>query len=76
MVRHGVPSVRNTVEAISKSCPIIGHHMKIFKEKPGVISPDACWVAWHRCYLYTSDTLLGLLWDMLTNWNNDSRLIG
>ena len=50
--------------------------MKIFKEKPGVISDDACWVCFSGCYMYTGDTLFQLFVDMLKFWNSDSRMIG
>ena len=50
--------------------------MKIFKEKPGVISRNACWVCLHKEYLYTSSTLLGLLRKVITEWNHDLHLVG
>lgn len=50
--------------------------MKIFKAKAGVISPEPCWVCFHSCYIYTADTFLGLLWAMITQWNDDSNLVG
>lgn len=50
--------------------------MKIWREKAGVLSEEPCWVALHGCYLYTADTLLGLLWLAVTEWNNDRHLAG
>jgi len=49
--------------------------MKIFKEKPGVISPNEVWCCIHENYLYTANTLLELV-DILNNeWENDRHLI-
>lgn len=50
--------------------------MTIYREHSGVIGHGACWVCFHRSYLYTHDTLPGLLWLMLTEWNHDRHLIG
>ncbi len=50
--------------------------MKIFREKAGIISVDRCCVAYHKGYLYTADTLLQLLWTVLTEFNNDKHLVG
>jgi len=52
------------------------HKLTISKEKPGVISEDACWVCIYDCYFYTGDTFWLLLKDMWKWWNNDLRLIG
>lgn len=48
--------------------------MTILKERAGVISKEPVWVCLHKEYMYMSDTLLGLLIDMIKNWNSDSRL--
>lgn len=56
-----------------------GVPLSIFKERPGVISEDACWVCWHNdglIYLYTADTLLGLARKIRRSWKNDSCLVG
>lgn len=52
--------------------------MKIFKEKPGVISEGPCWVAVPKScdYLYIEDTLLKLLWTLITEWKHDRHLAG
>jgi len=50
--------------------------MKIFREKPGIISEDACWVGLHDCYLYVEDTLVELLVTILTEWKHDRHLVG
>jgi hypothetical protein len=46
----------------------------IFKEKPGVISPESCWVILGGGYMYIDDTLLGVLWLALTEWKHDRHL--
>lgn len=48
----------------------------IFKEKANVISPKPVWVAFHECWMYSSNTLIGLLWTMFTQWKHDSNLAG
>lgn len=53
-----------------------GGGMKIFKEKPGVISEGPGWVCIDDGYLYTADTLLGLLWMLLTQWKDDRHMVG
>jgi len=50
--------------------------MRIFREKPGVIGPRACWVAIDRPWLYMADTLPGLLWQILTQWRHDRHMVG
>lgn len=50
--------------------------MKIFKEKPGVISEGPCWVCFHGPYMYTGDSFWLLLKDLWRNWNNDRALVG
>lgn len=49
--------------------------MKIFKEKAGVISKEPVWVCLHDCYMYTGDTFIGLLWNMVKYWNDDKMMI-
>jgi hypothetical protein len=50
--------------------------MKIYKEKAGVISENACWICFHGNYMYSGDTLWLLAKDMWKWWNSDYRLIG
>ena len=50
--------------------------MYIYKEKAGVISKEACWICFHRYYMYTGDTLCKLFKDMFKYWNNDNRIVG
>lgn len=45
--------------------------MKIFKEKAGVISPNATWVCIHRPYLYTADTFIGLIITVIKQWKSE-----
>lgn len=49
-------------------------NMKIFKEKAGIISETDIWVCIHGFYLYTHSTFIGLIWTILTQWNNDKNL--
>jgi len=53
-----------------------GHNFVIFKEKPGIISPNACWVCFCGPYMYDANTFLGLLWTIYTKWQADHNLIG
>jgi hypothetical protein len=48
--------------------------MKIWKEKPGVISKGPCWCCLYSFYLHTSNSLLGLVVDVVTHWKSDKRL--
>jgi hypothetical protein len=41
-----------------------------------VICPEACWVCFNRCWMYTGDTLLGLLREMIVSWKSDRNLVG
>ncbi len=50
--------------------------MTLIKEKAGVISNGPCWCLWHNGYLYTHDTLIGVLWLAFREWNHDRHLIG
>lgn len=51
--------------------------MKVFRERPGIISPNSIWVGF-GCgpYMYTHSRLIGLLWLMLTEWKDDKHLVG
>ena len=42
---------------------------KIWREKPGVISPGPVWVCGYDGYLHIEDTLYRLLWSVVTEWN-------
>lgn len=55
----------------------IGANMiKIYKEQPNIISKDYIWVCICNEYLYTHDTLIGLLWLMICEWKHDRHLVG
>lgn len=43
--------------------------------KPGEIGPGRSWICVHDCYLYMSDSLLSLIWIVLTEWKNDKHLV-
>lgn len=53
-----------------------GHKFTIFKEKPGIISANACWVCFSGSYMYDSETFFGLLWNIYNEWQEDYNLIG
>lgn len=46
------------------------------KEKPGVISPGACWVCFYGCWMHTGETLASLLWNVVTEFKADRHLVG
>ncbi len=48
----------------------------ICKERPGVISPEAVWVAHFTGYLYVADTLEQLFALMSSEWKHDKHLVG
>ena len=50
--------------------------MKIFKEKAGVFSLDPVWVCFESHYMYDADTLITLIWLIITEWRHDRHLIG
>lgn len=50
--------------------------MRLFKEKAGVISEVACWVMIDRCWLYTGDTLLQVVWKYVSQYKSDKHLVG
>jgi len=50
--------------------------IKIFKESPGIISKDSCWIIYKGNFMYIHTYLLGAIWQMITNWNNEKHLIG
>lgn len=63
------PTWRCTLIVLDK--PVI-----LFKERPGVISKDSCYVAMCTGYLYTADTLEELLTRLETEWEQDQHLVG
>lgn len=55
--------------------------VKLYKEKPGLLSEKSTWVLLlarqNKLYWFLGDTLLECFMDLLINWNNDgSRIIG
>lgn len=53
--------------------------LKIYKERPGVISYGPLWVGWlahGMVWMYTADTLPQLLWYIATEWKQDRHLVG
>lgn len=50
--------------------------MKLWRSRPGEISPEPCWCLLQEEYLYIHDTLLGVLWLMLTEYRDDRHLWG
>lgn len=48
----------------------------IYFSPPGVISDNGVWVLIHRDYMYTGDTLFGLLYIVLTEWKENKHFIG
>ena len=48
----------------------------IFREKPGVISESECWVCVYGCWLHTGDSLISVLWNVVTEFKNDRHLFG
>jgi len=50
--------------------------MMLYREKTGVISDKPVWICFHRFYMYSGDTLLLLILDMIKNWNHERKIIG
>lgn len=48
----------------------------IYKEKAGVISKDPIWVCFQSCWMYEGASLLGLLWNIVSQRRQDRNLIG
>ena len=48
--------------------------MKLFREKPGVISEGPLWGFIDKEYLYLHPKLLGLFWIVITEWEHDKHL--
>jgi hypothetical protein len=34
------------------------------------------WIGWWSYYLYIDDTLLGLVWQMITEFKDDKHMVG
>ena len=49
---------------------------KIYKESPGIISEGHCWVCLHDCYMYTGDTFIKLILEIITQFKSDKNLVG
>jgi len=47
-----------------------------WKEKPGVISPGPVWCCVYDCYLHTHDSLLLLIWEVITEFRHDRHVVG
>lgn len=52
-----------------------GHKFIVFKEEPGIISPNSCWVCFSGSYMYESESLLGLVWTVYNEWQEDFNLV-
>lgn len=50
--------------------------MKIFKENKAVLCEKPIWICFHSYYMYTGNTLIKLIWQIITEWNNDKHSIG
>ena len=48
----------------------------LMKEKPGVISPNSCWVLIYDCWMYTGDTVFQLTKTVVKNWKSDKYIVG
>jgi hypothetical protein len=48
----------------------------IRREKAGVISKKPVWVCSYSCYMHINETLLGLLWSVITEYKDDEYLVG
>ena len=58
------------------SSPSGGATMRIFKERPGVISKESVWVCIHEEYMYVADTLEALVAILNTEWEHEKHLVG
>lgn len=50
--------------------------MKLFREKPGIISEEPVWVLFWGPYMHINASLLGLAWEFITEYQDDRHLIG
>lgn len=48
----------------------------IFKEKAGVISEGPLWICFHSCWMYTGESFLKLLYNIVKFWKSDRNIIG
>lgn len=48
----------------------------IFKEKAGVVSEGPIWICFEREFMYMAPTLLGLIWQVITEWRNERYMVG
>ena len=48
----------------------------IRREKAGVIGDKPMWVCCYSCYLYADESLLRLLWQVITEYKSDNYLVG
>ena len=49
----------------------------IFREKPGVLAEKAVWVCLDsQGFMYTADSLAGLLRVLVMEWRQDKHLVG
>lgn len=48
----------------------------ITREAAGVISREPCWACFYGCWMHTGDSLIGLLWNVATEWKHDHHLVG
>ena len=55
---------------------IRGVEVECFKEKPGVISPGACWVAFANERMFCCETIGELLTHLMIDWNDEQILVG
>lgn len=49
---------------------------RVWRSKPKEISPDPTWCCYSAGYLYIHDWLIGLVWQVLTEWKHDRHLVG
>lgn len=70
-VLHGEQAIQYLYDKLSDK-----HTIKIFKEKPGIISKDPVWVCLCGPYMYIHDSIRGLFAIMADEWENDKHLIG
>jgi len=53
--------------------------LRIWREKPGVISPGTAWCCTYDGvpgYLHIHDSLPQLLWELITEFRSDKHLVG
>ncbi len=50
--------------------------MKLYKEKANVISEKPIWIFMYKGWLYTGESLLKLVFIVITQWKQDKHLAG